>query len=102
MFGAGGKYLLAENLYVLGDPKKASALIRQSADYIEKELIYVADVSNSKNRFVGGQNVQLGFSLWNQMVETAKNNNDSALSAELEKRYKGLEARFASFFATQP
>lgn len=102
MFGAAGKYILGENLYVLGDRKKASVLIRQSANYIEKELIYVADVSTSKNSFVGGQNVQLGLSLWNQMIQTAKKNNEIALSSDLERRFKGLEGRFADFFVAQP
>ncbi|MGN7204746.1 DUF2723 domain-containing protein [Pedobacter sp. SAFR-022] len=100
MYTAGGKTMLAENMYALNDAKGAAAMIRQTADYIEKELIYVADVCTSKNSFVGGQETQLAFSLWNQMIQTAKINHDDVLAAELEQRYKGLEARFSAFFGT--
>jgi len=100
MYTAGGKTMLAENMYALNDAKGAAAMIRQTADYIEKELIYVADVCTSKNSFVGGQETQLAFSLWNQMIQTAKINQDDVLAAELEQRYKGLEARFSAFFGT--
>lgn len=99
MFTAGGKVVLAEHLYELNDAERAAATIRQAADYIERELIYVADVSTSKSSFVGGQEVQLGFSLWNQMIQTAQRSQNEALSSELERRYKGLEGRFAAFFA---
>jgi hypothetical protein len=101
MYSAAGRYVMADNLYALNDVSRAKTLMRQSAAYIEKELIYAADVSNSKNSFVGGQNVQLGLSLWNQMIQTAKTNKDAALTSELEQRYKGLEARFSAFFAPQ-
>lgn len=100
IFTAGGKTMLAEHLYALNAAQDAAAIIRQTADYVEKELIYVADVSTSKNSFVGGQETQLGFSIWNQLIQTAKRNHDDKLSAELEQRYKGLEKRFAQFFAT--
>ena len=102
MFGASGKFRMAENLYMLKDATKAKKLLLQAADYIEAELIYAADVSNSKNSFVGGQNVQLGMSLLEQMIQVAKTNNDNALAAELERRYKSIESRFSAFFAPQP
>jgi hypothetical protein len=100
MYTAGGKSMLAGHMYALNDAKGAAAMIRQTADYIEKELIYVADVCTSKNSFVGGQETQLGFSLWNQMIQTAKINRDDVLAAQLEQRYKGLETRFSAFFGT--
>ena len=99
MYTAAGKTMLAENLYALRDNKMAATLIRQAADYVEREMIYVADVSTSKNSFVGGQDVQLAFSIWNQMIQAARENGDAALAQELDQRYKGLESRFSAFFA---
>jgi hypothetical protein len=102
MYGAGGKVRMADNLYRLNDAAKGKKLMQQAADYIERELVYAADVSNSKNSFVGGQNVQLGMSLLEQMVQLAKENNDAAMAKDLELRYKSVENKFSAFFAPQP
>jgi hypothetical protein len=101
MYVAGGRTMLAEHLYALNDTKGAAGMISKTADYIEKELIYVADVCTSKNSFVGGQETQLGFSLLNQLLQMSERHHDTSLHSELETRYKGLESRFAAFFATQ-
>lgn len=96
-----GVYFLAENLYKLGDTNKANALIEKSADYIQKELTYLADVSKSKNRFVGGQNVQLGLQFLNQMVKTTAEQKQTKLSQQLAQQFQGLESRFSVYFAQQ-
>ena len=76
---------MAENLYNLNDIKRANALIEKSADYIQKELTYLADVSESKQRFVGGQNVQLGMSFLNQMAHTTEQHQQTAAEQEIAK-----------------
>ena len=93
-----GTYFMAENLYNLKDITRANALIEKSADYIQKELTYLADVSESKQRFVGGQNVQLGMSFLNQMAHTAEQHQQTALSKKLQNQFSLLESRFAAFF----
>ena len=96
-----GAYFMAENLYLLNDPKRANALIEKSATYIEKELTYLADVSQSKKKFVGGQNVQLGMSFLNQMARTTAEYKQTKLSKELNDKFAMLEARFSAFFPPQ-
>lgn len=96
-----GVYFLAENLYTLGDTNKANMLIERSADYIQKELTYLADISKSKNRFVGGQNVQLGLQFLNQMVKTTSERKQTKLSQKLAQQFQGLESRFSIYFAQQ-
>jgi len=93
-----GVYFMAENLYVLGEKQKANELIMRSAEYIEKELTYLADVSNSKNTFIGGQNVQLGMSFLNQMSKTTAQYGETKLSADITKQFNYLESRFSNFF----
>jgi hypothetical protein len=93
-----GTYFMAENLYNLKDIARANALIERSADYIQKELTYLADVSESKQRFVGGQNVQLGMSFLNQMAHTAEQHKQTQLGKKLQNQFSALESRFASFF----
>jgi len=94
-----GTYFLAENLYALGETARANALIEKSAVYIQKELTYLADVSKSKNRFVGGQNVQIGLQFLNQMVKTTADQKQAQLSQKLNQQFQGLESRFAVYFS---
>jgi len=96
-----GTYFLAENLYILGDTARANSLIEKSADYIQKELTYLADVSKSKNRFVGGQNVQIGLQFLNQMVKTTTDQKQTKLAQKLTQQFQGLESRFSMYFAQQ-
>lgn len=96
-----GTYFMAENLYLLNDTKRANALIEKSAAYIQKELTYLADVSESKRKFIGGQNVQLGLSFLNQMAKTAAQHQQTKLSESLNHQFEALEARFSPYFASQ-
>lgn len=93
-----GAYFMAENLYAMGDSKRANALIEKSSAYIQKELTYLADVSQSKGKLVGTQNVQLGMSFLNQMARTSAEYKQTKLSDDLGNQFKGLEARFGAFF----
>ncbi|WP_316813025.1 DUF2723 domain-containing protein [Pedobacter heparinus] len=94
-----GTYFMAENLYLLNEAPRANALIEKSAAYIQKELTYLADVSESKRRFIGNQNVQLGLSFLNQMARTTTQYKQTKLSEKLNSQFQGLEARFSPYFS---
>jgi hypothetical protein len=96
-----GAYFMSENLYAIGDVKRANQLIEKSALYIKKELDYLADISESKNKFTGGQNVQLGMSFLNQMANIAAKNKQTKLSKDLTDEFNYLEGRFNKYFAAQ-
>jgi len=96
-----GAYFMAENLYAMNDPKRANELIEKAAAYIKKELDYLADVSQSKNKFIGSQNVQLGMSFLNQMANTTAKYKQTKLSKELADQFNYLEGRFSRYFAQQ-
>lgn len=96
-----GAYFMSENLYAIGDVKRANQLIEKSAAFIKKELDYLADISESKNKFIGGQNVQLGMSFLNQMANIAEKNKQTKLSKELTDEFNYLEGRFSKYFAQQ-
>ncbi len=93
-----GTYFMAENLYALNETARANAMLEKAAVYIQKELTYLADVSDSKNTYVGGQNVQLGMSFLNQMAHTADQYKQTKLSKDLKNQFSALESRFASHF----
>lgn len=96
-----GAYFLSENLYDMGDTTRANALIEKAAAYIKKELDYLADVSQSKHKLIGGQNVQLGMSFLNQMAGVAEKHKQAKLSKELVDQFNYLESRFSQYFAQQ-
>jgi len=96
-----GAYYMAEHLYAINDVKRANELVEKSAAYIKKELDYLADVSQSKKKFVGGQNVQLGMTFLNQMASLAEKNKQSKLGKELVDQFNYLEGRFSQYFAAQ-
>ncbi|PST84602.1 DUF2723 domain-containing protein [Pedobacter yulinensis] len=94
-----GKYYMAENLYTLKQTEKANALVRSTADFIKKELTYLADVSQSKNSLNGSQHVQRGLYIFNMMIQATAVNNQKQLNAQLEKDFMALQSRFAMYFS---
>lgn len=94
-----GMPAMAQNLYTIGETEKANKLIQKSADYIQKEITYLADVSSSKGTLVGGQNIQMGLIYGlDPMAKVAAQNHQPKLAADLEKQYQQLYNRFSLFF----
>jgi pentatricopeptide repeat protein len=92
----------AQNLYILGYTEKANALIKKSADYIRKEVTYLADVSKSKGTLVGGQNVQIGLVYGLEpMGKIAAKFGQAKLAKDIDKQYNELYNRFSQFFGPQ-
>jgi hypothetical protein len=96
-----GTYFMAENFYTLGETAKANEIVTRCADYIQKELTYLADVSESKNRLVGMQNVRLGMSFLNQMANTTAQYKQMPLAEKINNQFKALEARFGPYLGQE-
>lgn len=96
-----GTYFMAENFYTLGETAKANQIVTRCADYIQKELTYLADVSESKNRLVGMQNVRLGMSFLNQMANTTAQYKQMPLAEKINNQFKALEARFGPYLGQE-
>jgi len=93
---------MAQNLYILGYTEKANNLIKKSAAYIQKEISYLADVSESKDQLVGGQNIQIGLIYGlDPMGKIAGKYGQTKLAEDLEKQYNNLYNRFGRFFGPQ-
>jgi hypothetical protein len=95
-----GKFFMAKNLYRLGRIPKANDTLIKNADFINKELTYLADVSKSKKRLTGGGNVQTGLYFLNQMVLTSKAYKQEKLSAVLQSQLDELEQKFSEYLGT--
>jgi hypothetical protein len=95
-----GKFFMAKNLYRLGRISKANDTLAKNADFINKELTYLADVSKSKNSLTGAENVQTGLYFLNQMVLTSKAYKQEKLSGLLQSQLDELEKRFSGYLGT--
>ena len=95
-----GKFYMAKNLYQLGRIAKANDTLVKNADFIDKELTYLADISESKKSLMGQRHVQTGLYFLNQMILTSKNYGQEELHAKLQKRFNNLERRFSGYFGT--
>ncbi len=94
---------MAENLYILGETAKANALITKSAAYIEKEITYLADVTDSQDKLTGNQNIQIGlFYGMKPMAEIAIKYKQTALASSLQKKYETLAGRFSRYYGSGP
>lgn len=93
---------MAQNLYILGETDKANKLLTKSADYIQKEITYLADVSKSKNQLIGLQNIQMGLIYGLEpMAKVAAQYQQTKLSKDLGKQYETLYNKFNMFFGAE-
>ncbi|WP_421941220.1 DUF2723 domain-containing protein [Pedobacter sp.] len=95
------KYYIAENLYKLGETAKANDILNKSGIYINKELTYLADVSQSKGSLTGTQNVQTALYYLDRMIKTSKAAGQDKVSQSLQNIFNGLESRFSMYFGQQ-
>jgi hypothetical protein len=94
------KFYMAENLYKLGETVRANDILDKSGDYINKELNYLADISQSKG-LTGSQNIQTGLYYLDRMIKTSKAAGQDKLSDKLQKTFNNLEGRLSMFFPQQ-
>ncbi len=91
---------MAQNLYILGETQKANDLVKKSAAFIQKEITYLADVTDSKSKLIGTNNIQLGLMFGLEpMARVATQYNQPQLAAALQKQYESLMGRFSMYFA---
>ncbi len=95
------KFYMAENLYKLGETARANDILEKSGDYINKELNYLADISESKKSLTGSQNIQTGLYYLDRMIKTSKAAGQDKLSDKLQKTFNNLEGRLSVFFPAQ-
>jgi hypothetical protein len=93
-------FYFTENLYRLNDLNRANAFINKSADYMNKELTYLADVSESKKEAVSERDIRIYMTYLGQMVKLTETYKQTQLSQKLEKQYNNLITRFSPFFGS--
>ncbi|WP_316830909.1 DUF2723 domain-containing protein [Pedobacter aquatilis] len=91
-------FYFTENLYRLNDLNRANTFISKSADYMNKELTHLADVSESKNSLSSERDVKVYMTYLGQMVKLTQAYKQNDLSNKLEKDYNQFMNRFAPFF----
>jgi hypothetical protein len=92
-------FYFTEGLYRINDFKRANELMTKSADYLDKELIHLADVAESKGYLASEQNVRMYMTVMSQMVKLTDTFKQRELSKKIEARYITLFNRFSPFVA---
>ncbi|KQN28551.1 multidrug transporter [Pedobacter sp. Leaf41] len=90
-------FYITESLYRLNDLNRANQMINKSASHINKELAYLADVSESKSQLVSEQDVRIYLTYLAQMVRLTETFKQKELSKKLENQYNNLIGRFSPF-----
>ncbi|TZF86554.1 DUF2723 domain-containing protein (plasmid) [Pedobacter sp. BS3] len=89
------RFYTADMLYKLKETDKANTLVKQTADYLDKELEYMYEISKSKEN-LSTNDIQLGMSVLNQLVTLTQQNNQTALHTQLDNSFKAFESKFMS------
>jgi len=93
-------FYFTENLYRLNDLNRANAFINQSANYMNKELTHLADVSESKNRLSSERDIRVYMTYLEQMVKLTQAYKQNDISSKLAKDYNHFMTRFAPFLGS--
>ncbi|MBC7416982.1 MAG: DUF2723 domain-containing protein [Pedobacter sp.] len=96
------KYYFAENLYLLNETKKGNDMLLKSGEYLNKELIYLADISDSKGQLTGTRNVRTGLYFLDRMMTLSKVNKQPEVTKRLQTIFTGLENRFSPYLGQAP
>ncbi|WP_443937761.1 glycosyltransferase family 117 protein [Pedobacter sp. MW01-1-1] len=96
------KFYISESLYKVGETAKANDVLLKSGDFINKELIFLADLTESKGSLTGMNNIQTGLYYLDRMIKTSNAAGQVEVSKKLQKIFDGLEQRFSRYFQGGP
>ena len=86
------RYYTADLLYQVGETQRASKLVEQTANYIDKEVGYMGSLGqNGQN--LSSREIQMGVSVFNELIKTTLKYNQKALNTKLNNQYKSLESK---------
>lgn len=100
-----GMPTMAENLYLLGETQRANNLIKRYTEYVKKEIIYLCDVTKSKNQLTGDRNIRIGL-IYGLMplAQVAKQHGQGALGKQVTSEVRAIfdYGNLAQYFGELP
>lgn len=91
------RYYTADLLYKVHETASANKLIKNTADYIDKELTYMSGLSSTNQSFAMND-MQLGMSILNEMIKVTEENKQAALNKELKNTFSALRSKLPTGF----
>ncbi|WP_040298987.1 glycosyltransferase family 117 protein [Arcticibacter svalbardensis] len=88
------RYYTADLLYKVGETKAANKLVKSTSDYIGAELGYLGGLSSSRQKFAMND-IQLGISIYNELLKITEANKQTALHAEIKKEFTNLQSKLS-------
>jgi tetratricopeptide (TPR) repeat protein len=86
------KYYTADLLYQVGEVQKASKLVEQTASYINQEVNYLTVLSKDGGNLTSND-MQLGVSVYNELIKITEKHKQTALNAKLKNQFKIIESK---------
>ena len=83
------RYYTADLLYQVKETQRANKLVENTADYILKELNYLAQSGQAAQ----SNDMQLGASVLNELIKVTEKHNQPALNSKLKNQFKALESK---------
>ena len=83
------KYYSADLLYQVNETQRANKLVENTANYIMAELNYLVEAKGGQS----SNDMQLGASVFNELIKTTEKHKQIALNSKLKEQYKALESR---------
>ncbi|MCJ8211645.1 DUF2723 domain-containing protein [Mucilaginibacter sp. RS28] len=95
------KFYMVESGYKAGEPQLANKWANELDTYLDAVLSYNSDLLKDNADGVNTHDVQLCMSILNGLVGLTKDNQQTALSAKLDKQFKDYESKLSSILARQ-
>jgi tetratricopeptide (TPR) repeat protein len=86
------RFYTADLLYQVAEVQRANKLVEQTADYLNKELNYLGELSQNGDN-LSSREIQIGVSVLNELIKTTEKHNQRALNTKLKNQVKALESK---------
>lgn len=88
------RYQTIQNMYALSETKAANALTKETLEFLDKELTYIASLEPERYNSYG-RDIQLGMYVLNNLHKISAGYKQTELSDKIAKKFEELQAKFS-------
>jgi hypothetical protein len=88
------RYQTIQNMYALNETKAANALTKETLEFLDKELTYIASLEPERYNSYG-RDIQLGMYVLNNLHKISAGYKQTELSDKIAKKFEELQAKFS-------
>jgi len=88
------RYQTIQNMYALSETKAANALTKETLEFLDQELTYIASLEPERYNSYG-RDIQLGMYVLNNLHRVSAGYKQTELSDKIAKKFEELQAKFS-------